>query len=384
MNDRTDQDPRREFDRLIEGAYSFARENNSDAVLFMGQPTDPIPRVLILDRDLPPVARLLWCYFRQRSDSPGAAGIASDYDTIREEMGIGSRSTVADAIHALRVTRWITLLPQPALAGQYSPKIYLLHNAPLTFSQAIDLDPAYTDRIAEALRSPSKRVRELAQRMLDGAIVSSAPGDSSGNELYRLAGFAQSGAEAIPGLWQHVYGRMPQRAETGTEESPGAVSVEISEGSDLDFHEEIFGLSSLQKKLMKMKIVEVDEEYRQAYLDELAAIVVEREGGSDPIRNPPAYLMKLIELHRTGNIALSGKGERLEELLRQKRQETERRQQAKDDARMGALMGDLSHIRRLIEYCETGGKQPEPWMLADLERVEKQIRLLGRSRNGAS
>lgn len=376
MNDRTsNRDPRRDFDRMIEAAHSFAQEHDSDAVLFMGQPTDPVPRALILDRDLPPVARLLWCYFRSQSDSPGAAGIASEYDTIREELGIGSRSTVADAIHALRVTRWITLLPR---SGQFSRKIYLLHNMPLTFSQAIDLDPAYTDRIAEALRSPAKRVRNLAQRMLDGAIVSSGPGDTPDNELYRLAGFSRQAKES-PTLWQHIYERTPQGPETDEEESDPP-SMETSE---LDFHESILGLSPLQRNLMEMKTLELPLEFRQGYLDELAAIVLEREDGSDPIRNPVGYLMKLVNLHKSGDVALTGKGERLGEMLEQKCQKIEREKRTQEVVQIGALTGELQHIHRQIEYCEARGKKPEPWMLDDLERVENGLRQFKRS-NGAN
>ena len=155
---------RSDFNSLLEAAQSFSLENDSDAVLFLGHPSDPIPRALILDRDLPPWARLLWCYFRSRSHSPDLAGTAPNYDTIQDELGVKGRGTVAAAVHALRVTRWMTLMPQTA---QNRRHIYLLHNAPLTFHQAVELDPEYPNRIAEASRSPSRPIRVLAPGYID-------------------------------------------------------------------------------------------------------------------------------------------------------------------------------------------------------------------------
>lgn len=359
------------FDRMLADAHEFAREHNSNAVLFMGNPTDPIPRALIQDRDLTPWARLIWCYFRQQSDSPAKTGAISDYDTIRELLGIGSRSTVADALHALRVTRWITLSAQRSddSGRHHNCKVYLLHSLPPSYAQVMELDPTYAERLDAATRSPSKGIRRLARRMLDGAMLAADAEHS--NNIYQMAAHGPHGRSAI---WQSLYHRSPDAA---IEESEPMHRASVN--GALNFHESLLELSPHKVKLIEVKLRQVEEEYRQAYLDELAVRYLEGIDGGNVLKDPIAYLMWQVNQHLQGEVTLTGKADRLEALLARQEQKTRDRHQVE----ISNLGAELAHINRFIEHETTQGKEPEAWMLDEQHQIENEMSKLRREQNGA-
>ena len=379
------------LDDMIREARAVGCQTGSDAVLFMGQPTDPIPRALIQDRDLPPWARLLWCYFRQLSDSPAMAGAAGDYDSIQEKLGIGSRGTVSAALHALRVTRWVTLLPPASSDGAgmdssgavWQPNIYLLHNMPLSFTEAMEMDPGYADHIAEAVKSPSKSVRILARRMLDGAMMS-GPGGEFQHEIYRLAGTTRQ-SDARSSIW-YQYQRSPEVAEQVEIEAVTACREDRSrwqeDEGELNFHADLLGLSQAQTKLMEVKIQELLPEYRQPYLDDLAVRKIEGENGN-PLQNPVSYLMWQVNEHCQGNVTLTGKGERLPGLLKERLDRAEKRRWSKHRERLRRLESELDSLDRLLGYRGPDGELNEE-LLDQKRRVENEMSELREQMNGSS
>ncbi|MYB33524.1 MAG: hypothetical protein F4X92_00030 [Gammaproteobacteria bacterium] len=371
--------PSSSLERVLTGAREFARDRNSDAVLFLGQPTDPIPRALVQDSDLPPWARLLWCYFRQLSDTPARAGTMSGYETICRSMGIGSRGTVAAALHALRVTRWITLLPpQSTDRGGRPPNVYLLHNMPLTYEQAMDLDPEYASHIAEAVASPNKAIRSLAQRMLDGAMMSVT---RSENDIDRITAWVLP-SSAVERSW-NGYQRSPVNAGEDGGHEPDHSRVP-GEDRELDMHPEILGLSPASVKLMEIKIRQVEPEYRQAYLDELAVRCIEGRESGKVIENPVGYLSWQVNEHRRGEITLTGKGERLQELLDKKLVRQEKEKWSEHRRRLIDLGFELDGLNRLLEYGKSGGRKPDEDLLAQKKCLENKMSELREQINGAN
>ncbi len=356
---------RTNLDQLVAQVQSFAAAQRSDAVLFLGHPTDPIPRALILDRDLPVWARLLWCYFRTRSDHPATAGTAPSYSTIRKDLGIGSRGTVSAAICALRVTRWITLLP----ASKERHQIYLLHNAPLTWRQAIELDADYPARLEEAIHSPRPQIRALARRLLEGSLETAEQEDPR-TESYRLASCLEAEDRAALGRY-----RIRGIVEPISLPAAAPVSSE-SEASVLDFHEEILGISADLQPLAVLKLQAVPEKWRQAILDDLAVRVLERADGADPIRSPLAYLQWMVnEWQKSGELPLSGRGEELRRRQQALQAEQERQADAPRQEELRRLGTDLQHFQRLQSYQEAQGV-PNEWVNQQLRQTQEQIEAL--------
>ncbi|MCY4052184.1 MAG: hypothetical protein OXE41_05055 [Gammaproteobacteria bacterium] len=375
MNSKTQpSNLRSKLDQILINAHSFAQPNLSDAVLFMGQPTDPIPRALIQDRDLPPWARILWCYFRQLSDSPATAGAMANYETISEQLGIGGRGTISDAIHALRITRWVTLIPKNwKNAKMDNRNVFLLHNIPITYTQAMELDPKYADLLVETADSPRKKLRDLARRMIGGTTTSTDT-ESPLHEINRLAGYSIASSEPSS-QWLHIYERLPDQDEQSMQYI-GPKHEQNSEMEPLDFHETILDLSPGQVVLMRNKLMQLEAGYRQAYLDELAVRHLEGKQNNTPLRNASAYLMWQVNEHNVGNITLTGKGERLQTILQEQEKQIQQAQKAKYVEKLNDLGGRLEHVKRLLEFSAARNKNPEPWMLEDKQNLEQEIREL--------
>lgn len=361
-----------EFNRMLEAARSFSRENDSDTVLFLGHPTDPLPRALLFDKDLPAWARIIWWCLRTYSDSPASVNAAPSYEDLQKLLGIGSRSTVASAIHALRVTRWITLLPE---TGPNRRSIYLLHTIPPDFHQTVELDPYYLDQIDKATRSSNKTIRILTQRILDGGMLADWSGDANG-DLFRLAGHAArkyASAEQGEGAMFSDFLLMRTSREPGQEEggeeddAPPAEHVPI----ELDFHETILGLDPLMEKVARTKLNGLPPEYRQQLLDDLAVRILEGVNGEkQPVDNPLGYISWMVNRYRgEGDLVLTGKGRRLAEIVAQHEQAKRARDEKPLHEELQKLTMELAHLRRTIQRSDT----PAEWMHHDLERTERRI-----------
>ena len=372
---------RNDFKRILQAAESFSRENDSDTVLFLGHPSDPIPRALLLDKDLTPWARCLWWYLRTCSDSPASAGSAPNYDTIQLELGMKGRGTVAAAIHALRVTRWITLMPHTAAHRRH---IYLLHNAPLTYHEAVELDPDYPNRIAEALRSPSKPIRILAQRILDGAMLA-AQSEDTNSDLFRLAGYAEQEETQSEGEDSSLLnGYMFHRSAAGPEPYDTPAPSEESEclGVELDFHVDILGISPSMEKLARTKLEGIPAEYRQPLLDDLAVRAIEGEDGSkEPLNTPLGYIMWAVNRYiKEGDLALTGKGEQLAEIIEQRERQKRARHEQPTREELQRLYADMEHYRRLESRSGTLDES----LLRVRDRTEQRITELRAQLSGGS
>ena len=358
-----------DFDRMLLATRNLANEQDSDAVLFLGNPTDPIPRALIIDSDLPFEARVLWCYFRSLSDSPGASNVLPDYATIQKELGIGRRNTVSNCLTALYITRWITIMPQ---AGQQR-RIFVLHDTPLTFDQAVEVNPAYTDRLSAAIKNPVRKIRSLAQRVLDGAIEYSGEGGACA-DLYRLSGFAtpaeasaeESGTNIWSGMFQREKPGLSDADEKKSVSEPAVDSTEVV----LDFHDEVLAFSPGNKKLAALKLEFLPAEYRQAYLDDLAVQVLQKASGDKPIRKPIGYLQWMVNRFvENDDVVLSGEAENLGAILSEMKRKRVREDNKPILAELHKLRAEYEHLKRLARYSG----EPDVWMNEKLDDTLSRI-----------
>ena len=69
--------------------------------------------------------------------------------------------------------------------------------------------------------------------------------------------------------------------------------------ADLDHHDDILKLSDPGKHLAAVLLGRLPQDMRQPFLDELAGIVRERQGGDQPIRSPLACLNRMIRQFET-------------------------------------------------------------------------------------
>ena len=129
---------------VIQKAMNMAEQRKGEALLLFGESHDPIPRTLIRDPDLPANAKLIWCHLRSVTGDPTRPDMAPRYADLMRDLSIGSRQTVAHCYHALRLTRWITLVTRRVDRFGYTVgNVYGLHTTPATIQQTLELDASY-------------------------------------------------------------------------------------------------------------------------------------------------------------------------------------------------------------------------------------------------
>ena len=138
--------------------------------LYSGQHADVVPRALLLDWRLSPLERNAWQVIRLLSvERTLGAPRYSDLQTYLANLpyGTSSRGTVARALTVLRLTGWLSLVPRArdSHSGRLRGALYVLHEEPLSPTDALELDPAYIDLLNNSLRHANKAVRTLAAQI---------------------------------------------------------------------------------------------------------------------------------------------------------------------------------------------------------------------------
>ena len=116
------------LDRLLDQAGALASQRDGEAVVYLGSVQDAIPRLLILDNDIPATALRVWMLLRIQIDDPTLASMVPSYPEIMRVLGIGSRDTMRNSFYYLRMTRWITLINRKTNRFGYNRgNVYALH-----------------------------------------------------------------------------------------------------------------------------------------------------------------------------------------------------------------------------------------------------------------
>ena len=271
----------------------------------------------------------------------------------------------------------------PKQRRQSRRHLYLLHNIPLTYLRVVELDPNYPDRIADAIQSPSKHIRVLAQRVLDGA-MSTVGTESHLTDVNRLAGFmpdtSRSGEKSDKVFWSSIL----QRPAPGSSTLPVEPPAEPAQ-AELEFHDDIIGFTRAMHDLAVLKIRQVPERYRQAFLDDLAVKVMEKAGGDKPIHSPLNYLHWMVNQYTTsGDLPLSGKGELLPAMIDERNRERQRQIEQPIREELDRQSSELEHFRRMLSHADP----EDQWIREGLQKTETRIAelkaKLTRRTNGAS
>lgn len=160
-------------------------------IVFSGNPHETVPRRLLLDDRLSPLERNAWQVFRLLMNGDGVTAFPT-YDQLRPFLGNNpgrpaSRETVAKALTVLRLTRWLSLgrRVRDAITGQVQGNIYILHDEPVAYSEAIQLDQDFLPLVANGLEHSNSSIREIAGLTFDEMLVSETQDLPTRVEVFR-------------------------------------------------------------------------------------------------------------------------------------------------------------------------------------------------------
>ncbi|WP_397458544.1 STY4528 family pathogenicity island replication protein [Pseudomonas asplenii] len=145
----------------------------ADGFVYSGNPQDCVPRALLLDRRLTPLERNAWQIIRLLLQGDGATTLPT-YEHLRPYLATNpcaaqaSCETVARALTLLRLSRWLSLVRrrQQGDAGQWQGNLYILHDEPLSPSEALHLDADYLELVSQSLIHASKALQRVAYQVL--------------------------------------------------------------------------------------------------------------------------------------------------------------------------------------------------------------------------
>ena len=172
-----------------------------EALVFVGNWNDALPRLLIHDQVLEPVDKIVWAVIRTQADPQRGTAFPS-YATIGRLANVGSDATVSRAIAILRLSRWLTLCARARDGwGRFRGSVYALHDEPLPLADTLHLDRGYMEFAYQATGHHHARVARVAASVVRSLELDLADGTdpSDGTDLLadRLAA-QQAIAEAAP------------------------------------------------------------------------------------------------------------------------------------------------------------------------------------------
>ena len=186
------------LDALIKATIQRAKENTDvtspDTMLFMGNWHQAIPALVIQDPVLEPVDKLVWMVIMLQARETGGRTAFPSYDRLASKINVSSTSTISRAIAILRLTRWLTLCAKVrGKGGQFKGNVYVLHDEPLPFVDALYLDAQYMQFLEQSVKHHHARVRAVAQGVLD----SLDEGIRSGQDISQSESSLERRAQAV-------------------------------------------------------------------------------------------------------------------------------------------------------------------------------------------
>jgi len=140
--------------------------SESDALLFLGNWHDSIPRALTLDPILEAVDVRVYLLLRTLIHAQGLNRFPS-YDEIQRLLNL-SRPTVARCLLILRAARWISLCNSLRdESGRFRGNVYAVHDEVLPLADAIALDGRYLEFLEGIEPHHHPRVALVAQAVLE-------------------------------------------------------------------------------------------------------------------------------------------------------------------------------------------------------------------------
>lgn len=322
-----------------------------DGFLFSGNRHESVPRSLFLDRRLTPLERNAWQVIRMQLNGDGLTALPT-YEQLRPLLAVmpcgpvASTETVARALTLLRLTRWLSLVRRrrDQRSGRIMGNLYVLHDAPLTPFEAMQLDADYLGLVSQALTHASKavqsvgqyvlqevaddpmlrggvlptRLQVLTEQLVDGAQKQQTQGesypqdahtgDSEGGRasLLRIPDPPSSDSESGRKPAPERSLRNPKEARTGSFRIGERTVLRGCEREmdGLRLPAEFLSLKDEQQSGALAAMRQVAQEQRQAVVDEWAA-----RCRDSAVRNPAGYLFGLIQRAMRGEFkAWAGAG----------------------------------------------------------------------------
>lgn len=181
-----------------------------DGIVFAGNKQEVVPRRLFLDTRLTPLERNAWQVIRLMLNDDGVT-VFPTYEQLRPFLASlpcsahASDETIARALTALRLTRWLTLARcrRDTATGRIQGNLYVLHDEPLTPYEALALDPQYLKLVSGSLTHASKTIQYLAFRVLQDLT----------EDPFMLG-------RALPSSLERLFGQLARLGALGIEEAP--------------------------------------------------------------------------------------------------------------------------------------------------------------------
>lgn len=160
----------RALEALIEASLEDLTQSErrlaNEALLFIGNWNDALPRLLIHDPVLEPVDKIIWAVIKTCTD-PRRGTAFPNYATIARLANVSAEGTVTRALAILRVTRWLTLCGRARdHRGRFRGSVYALHDEPLSLPDTLHLDPTYMDFTGRSTSHAHARVSRVASAVM--------------------------------------------------------------------------------------------------------------------------------------------------------------------------------------------------------------------------
>lgn len=298
--------------RLLE--TSSASQAASEALLFMGNWHDAMPRLLIQDAVLEPVDKVVWQVIKLQAQSQTATSFPS-YAQIARHANVASDATVSRALAILRATRWLTLCARARdQRGRFRGSIYALHDEPLPLADTLYLDQSYMQFLMHTAEAHShNRARQIAQAALESLQGEIEDGD---NVLEAESPFAQrvalqalaaddpvseralSRGLAIGARWVASLHRAQALADHGLQKTKADAAAwkaplqEMKSGPPASFSE----IRSSEQLLQNLKVVDAGSSSGSAFAEEKSTTTtttVDRDG-REPVGVAVSSMLKSL------------------------------------------------------------------------------------------
>jgi len=316
---------------LDRAASHYLREGPPDGgLLYFGVDQQAVPTMLFYDPILESTERNLYCILRLEAKKGNPM---PSYAQLRRFGNIGSDATIASSLKILRLTRWTARYKTLRdAAGRVQGNLYCVPDEPLPLALAMELDPDYMELAEECLQHEQKRVRQIARLVIDSLMRDL----DSGVDLYAAPDpyvVRQEAAAALvqanshsddphseaqkPARYYGLYLHLRQdnrslqnlksaslqnlksdrlqnlkRRSSSSYIDTTTTTTANAKFSDLRWPGPLGQLNGNHKRMLFQALRAVAVEERQLYLNELAGRM---RAKSPPIRNPLAYLAKLVK-----------------------------------------------------------------------------------------
>lgn len=330
-------------DRLLSAGTRGAHD---DALLFLGNWHDAMPRLIFQDPVLQPVDTRIWGVIKIAASGTGPTAFPT-YKHIAKIANVGSEATVARSMAILRATRWLTLCRRVRdRNGRFRGNVYALHDEPLPLADTLHLDQEYLQFLEQCQDHAHARVREVAAAVLGtieddvsaGRIVTESmnPMDrriasqrtlQSPNEIqgrffslstHRLQGLsAARDTDRLQNLKPDALQNL--KSDRSSSCSSKKTTTTTAVPPDDSTHALIFSaaLKPDERLLARMYVKQAPESVRQDVLDEFAGRLRVGQTKGAPIGNPVGYLAQLCKAAADGRFKLTSLGLQVQQARQQ-------------------------------------------------------------------